>query len=139
MDRQTSSAQDWEQLYRETPLGDPPSGLYRGTFLAWAAAPRYAKVIDSILFDKLPYGIDFDRRLWWFVEPKLAMGRFTMSAGKSRWRATETFRLRYEVSLLPVRGILYDEVKPLPDGTCLGLGGVNSDHGAHFFFSLSRA
>ena len=35
-------------------------------------------------------------------------------------------------------GLLYDELKPLPDGSVLGLGGINGERGSgdHFFFLL---
>jgi hypothetical protein len=89
-----------------------------------------------------PFGVDFDRSLWWFQHPRLALGAFSASAGRSRWRATETLRLDYGSSRLPavVRDRLYDEVKPLSETLCLGIGGVNAprDQGDLFFFALVR-
>jgi hypothetical protein len=141
--------EDWTQLdevertYREAPLGPAPSGVYRGRFLHWLPPSRqwHVRVVDTLLFRWPRFGVDFDRRLWWFVRPALAAGRFQFSPGPSRWRAAETYRLEYDVSRLPVRGILYDEVKPISADLCLGLGGVNAPtgHGDHFWFALVRA
>lgn len=62
--------------------------------------------------------------------------------GPSRWRDTEAVTLHYERSRLPapIRGVLYDEVKPLTDTICLGLGGINAERGDgdQFFFALER-
>jgi hypothetical protein len=132
-----------EGLYRDAPVGPPPSGLYRGRVLRWLETPaaRRWRPLDAVLFEKTRFGVDFDRRLWWFIQPKLALGRFVVSYGPSRWRPTDTFRLEYAPSRLPVRALLYDEVKPLEADLCLGIGGLNADRGEgeHFFFSLTRA
>lgn len=134
-----------EALYAG-PLAElPPAGLYQGEFLGFldtAGARRpHTRIIDTVLFRWPRFGIDFDRRLWWFVDPRLAVGRFRTSVGPSQWRVTETVRLYYDVSLLPapVREILYDEVKTLPDGRVLGLGGTAGGPGLgdHFWFELS--
>ena len=142
MDLVTASLEELERTYREAPLGPPPSGLYQGTFLYWLPPSKkwHVRLMDTILFERTRFGVDFDRRLWWFVRPALAAGRFEMSEGPSRWRRADTYRLEYGVSLLPVRGMLYDEVKPLGDGVCLGLGGVNAPagEGDHFCFALTR-
>jgi hypothetical protein len=49
-------------------------------------------------------------------------------------------QLHYDVSRLPIRRVLYDEIKPLADGTILGLGGIDAGRGEgdHFFFELRR-
>lgn len=89
-------------------------------------------------FERLSFGVDFVRRTWFFVHHAVRMGRFRIEPGRSRWRDTDTLRLRYDVSRLPFRGLLYDEVKPLGDGLCLGLGGIDFDRGRGdlFFFLL---
>jgi hypothetical protein len=93
-------------------------------------------------FVRLPFGIDFDRRRWFFVDPRLLVGRFATECGPSRWRDTDSVRLTYHGSRLPriIRSSLYDEVKPLSDELCLGMGGINADRGTgdHFFFALRR-
>ncbi|PKN31442.1 MAG: hypothetical protein CVU63_23915, partial [Deltaproteobacteria bacterium HGW-Deltaproteobacteria-20] len=62
--------------------------------------------------------------------------------GPSRWRDTQTIRLHYHPSRLPgaVRTFLYDEVKPLTESLCLGIGGINAPRGRgeQFLFSLER-
>ncbi len=133
-----------EALYLGPLAEPPPSGLYQGAFLGFLDNPgarrTHTRVVDTLLFRWTRFGIDFDRRLWWFVDPRLAAGRFRTSIGPSQWRVTETVRLHYEDSLLPgpVRNLLYDEVKPLPDGRVLGLGGLDAGpgQGDHFWFEL---
>ena len=139
-----ASVERLEQIYRDAPVGPPPSGSWRGQWLTWLDTPGakvwHVRLMDGILFERTRFGIDFDRRLWWFITPQLAAGRFEVSPGRSRWRDTETLRLEYGVSRLPIRGYLYDEVKPLSHELCLGLGGINAGpgEGDHFFFSLVR-
>jgi hypothetical protein len=93
-------------------------------------------------FKWTPFGVDFDTRLWFFWHAALAAGRFEPRPGRSRWRDTEAVGLHYHVSRLPgpVRGVLYDEVKPLSADLCLCIGGINAPRGQgdHFFFALQR-
>jgi hypothetical protein len=135
-----ASLDELELLYAESAAGPAPSGRWRGETLRYLTVPRWARVVDFLLFDAPPFGIDFDRRCWWFVRPWLAAGRFDASLGDSRWRGTQTLRLDYGASHLPgpVRRLLYDEVKPLGAELCLGLGGIKADagRGEHFFFAL---
>lgn len=134
-----------ERTYRDMPAGPPPAGLYRGRFLRWLDTPGspkwHLRAIESLLFERTRFGVDFERRLWWFVRPGLRAGRFVASQGPSRWRPADTLRLEYAVSWLPIRALLYDEIKPLTADLCLGLGGVNAERGEgdHFFFSLARS
>lgn len=90
----------------------------------------------------MPFGIDFDARRWWFLHPRLAVGRFELCQERSRWRDTDALTLRYHPSRLPgpLRDVLYDEVKPLGDDLLLGLGGLNWEvgRGDHFYFALTR-
>jgi hypothetical protein len=129
---------------RDGQIGPPPLGNYQGRFLGWienrGSRRRLVRVMDTLLFERTRFGVDFSRRLWWFVRPELAAGRFTVSGGPSRWRETETFRLEYQPSWLPGSRWLYDEVKPLGENLCLGIGGLNADRGEgdHFFFALER-
>jgi hypothetical protein len=134
-----------EDLYASSELGAAPRGSYVGRFLCFVASPGArridARVLDTLMFRAVRFGVDFAHRRWWFGAPALRIGRFRVSEGPSRWRpATRTLRLEYDVSRLPrpVRGLLYDEVKPLADGRVLGLGGINREAGAgdHFFFAL---
>ena len=125
------------------PMSPAPRGVWRGRWITWLDTPGarvwHVRAADTILFRALRFGIDFDRSLWWFVHPRLAAGRFRLTPGRSRWRDTEVLRLEYDVSKLPVRHILYDEIKPLDGGRILGLGGTNHERGQgdHFFFALS--
>lgn len=90
----------------------------------------------------LPFGVDFDRNLWFFVSPRIRVGRFRIAVGRSRWRDSTVVRLHYDVSALPVRvkSWLYDEVVPIDAHRWLGIGGVNAPagRGEQFFFLLER-
>lgn len=139
-----SSLDALEALYREAPMGPPPAGRFRGTVLRRVPGKLTRSLAgEAILapFERLRFGIDFEKRLWWFLRPGIAMGRFRVDPGPSRWRGTDTLRLRYDVSRLPIRAGLYDEVKPLSATLCLGLGGINADEGLGdlFYFALERA
>jgi len=137
-----------ERLFTDVRFGPRPSGVYRGTQLALletagARKPLW-RIVDRVAFGLLPFGVDFQRNLWWFGHPRLAAGRFRLSPAPvhSRWRETEVLALEYDVSRLPrrVRDGLYDEVKPITERLCLGLGGLNREvgEGDHFFFALER-
>lgn len=131
-------------MFRAAPVGRLPRGTWEGRFLGFlpceGARRWHVRAVDTALFVWPRFGIDFDRRLWWFLSPRLAAGRFRLEPGRSRWRDTEVLRLQYDVSRLPrpVRALLYDEVKPLDDRTALGIGGIDAPvgEGDHFFFSL---
>lgn len=132
-----------ERTFRDAPLGERPQGSWVGRhlgFLDTRGARRLdVRALDTLLFVWPRWGIDFDRRLWWFVDPRIATGRFRIERGPSRWRDAEVLRLVYDVSRLPIRGVLYDEIKPLAGGRVLGIGGTNHDRGLgdHFWFELS--
>ncbi len=133
-----------ERAFSHGPVGRLGSGLVRGAFLAPVASRGAARlsvrVIDAMLFRAVRWGLDLDARRWWFESPRLAAGAFRVVEGPSRWRDTRVLQLHYDVSRLPVRGLLYDELKPLEDGRILGLGGLALDRGEgdHFFFELTR-
>ena len=138
-----SSLDALEELYRLAPIGPTPRGCFRGHVLARVDNPlARSRRGDVILapFERAPFGIDFASSTWYFVHPALRVGRFRTELGRSRWRDAEVLGLHYDVSRLPgvVRGFLYDEVKPLSDTSCLGLGGINADDGDLFFFALER-
>jgi hypothetical protein len=136
-----SSVEALEQLYRDAPIGPAPSGRFRGEALHRVDAPHTrSPAVSAILvpFERATFGIDFTSCTWFFFHPRVRIGRFRAEPGRSRWRDTETLRLRYDVSRLPIRAALYDEVKPLTDTLCLGLGGINlpKGRGDLFFFLL---
>ncbi len=145
-DLKAMSLAQLEELWRTSALGPAPLGSFRGAFLHWIDSPgarqAHVRAIDTIGFRASPFGVDFDARRWWFVHPRLRVGHFTLTAGKSRWRETEAQQLDYSVSRLPgaLKGTLYDEVKQLTGNLVLGLGGLNAGpgEGDHFFFALSR-
>jgi hypothetical protein len=126
------------------PLGPVPTRCLQGRFLGFLDTPGAHdprnRAMQTVMFKWPRFGVDFARHLWWFLDPRLAAGRFRVEVGRSRWRDTEVLRLVYDVSKLPfpIRNLLYDEVKPLPSGRILGLGGINAGRGAgdHFFFEL---
>ncbi len=140
-DLRQSSIEELERLYRDAPIGPAPRGRFRGEALA-RVDTRFARAapITAMLapWERMRFGIDFATRTWFFVHPRVRMGRFRLEPRRSRWRDTETFRMLYDVSRLPLRGLLYDEVKPLDDSLCLGLGGINFERGRGdlFFFAL---
>ena len=135
-----------EALYvEERPLIEP-AGRYRGHVLAWldSSGSRHPlwRPMSALMFQVSPFGVDFDERCWFFWTRRLSAGRFVPVTGPSRWRDTRTIGLHYEASRLPepVRRMLYDEVKPLSETLCLGIGGINAPRGAGelFLFSLER-
>jgi hypothetical protein len=139
-----SGLSELEQIYAEARMVEVPTGRYRGHHLTWTATGRRSawRPLLTVGFRWTPFGVDFDRRLWFFWRASLAAGRFDPSPGRSRWRETDVVRLRYHPSALPgfVKGVLYDEVKPLSPALCLGIGGVNAPRGRGemFFFALER-
>lgn len=140
------SLDDLEALWlRPTELA-PPRGRYRGRVLKRIEHPTSQRPLfrwsERIGFEWTPFGIDFDRRLWFFFTPGVALGRFEARPGPSRWRDSGAIGLHYEVSGLPMvlRRLLYDEVRPLSERWMLGLGGIQGPPGVgdHFFFALER-
>ena len=139
--RATSS--ELERLYAAPSTLPNPSGRYTGCFLqrtaGWERAGLLLRSAVALGFSALPFGVDFDRRVWRLAGGAVTAGRFELQPGPSRWRPTRTLAMHYEASRLPtfVRALLYDEVKPLDDDLLLGLGCVaQSDL---FFFALGAA
>jgi hypothetical protein len=146
VDLRASSLDELEELYCSAPIGPRPRGGFRGRVLRRVESRlAHSGSGTAILlpFERAPFGIDFERSIWFFVRPWLRIGRFRADVGPSRWRDAEVLRLEYDVSRLPrpIRGFLYDEVKPLSDTLCLGLGGINADRGKGdlFFFALEAS
>jgi len=119
-------------------------GIVRGSFLGFVDSPgarrAIVRALDTLAFRALRWGLDLDAQRWWFEHPRLAAGSFRIDEGPSRWRDTRVLRLHYDRSRLPIRAILYDELKPLAGGRILGLGGIDAARGEgdHFFFELTR-
>jgi hypothetical protein len=134
----------FERTFREAPLGDPPRGAFVGRHRGFLHTPGAqslgVRAFDTVLFVWPEWGIDFGRKVWWFGHPRLAAGRFRVERGASRWRDAEVYQLHYDVSRLPIRGLLYDEVKTLDEGRAIGIGGTNHPRGRgdHFWFELNR-
>jgi hypothetical protein len=136
-----------EEIYRasEHPL-EIPRGMFRGTTLARldnrAARAPFHRSIQWLLFEAIPWGIDFDANKWFFFRRDIAAGSFIAQPARSRWRDARVLTLEYHPSRLPgpIRTRLYDEVRPLGPDLCLGIGGINEgkDEGDHFFFALER-
>jgi hypothetical protein len=122
-----------------------PTGCYRGALLTplptRGARTPTGRFIGAA-FATAPFGVDFRTNAWFFFHPRLQIGRFEPRVGPSRWRDTDAVALHYQHSRLPgpIRDTLYDEVKPLTDTLCLGLGGVNAERGDGdmFVFALER-
>jgi hypothetical protein len=145
-DLKRSSVAELEEIFASDDPFAIPDGRYRGIHLVrldnrGAREPR-TRWAQYVGFELTPFGIDFDDRRWYFFHPRLRAGKFQARIGPSRWRPTEAVTLHYDPSRLPtpLRNILYDEVKPLTDRLCLGLGGLNAGRGEgdHFFFALER-
>lgn len=135
-----------ESLYAGERRCGPPRGCYRGVFLRHLRTPGAQELQNQLMvrlgFEYTPFGVDFDENRWFFLDRRLLIGHFRPVEQASRWREAEVVALHYDVSRLPsfVRGMLYDEVKPLDERLCLGLGGINDERGAGdlFFFALER-
>ncbi|MEZ4221003.1 MAG: hypothetical protein R3B13_08740 [Polyangiaceae bacterium] len=134
-----------EGIYRDAPLGPSPRGVFLGSVLTRvdsALARSRVGVAMAIPFERVRFGVDFDTCRWFFHRQDLQIGHFTHRRQRSQWRDTEVIALHYDPSRLPrwIRGALYDEVKPLSDRLCLGIGGINRGAGAGdvFFFALAK-
>ena len=135
-----------EEIFASVGPRIAPEGFFRGTYLCPvdSAGARALKSRLLILpaFRLLPFAVDFSACCWVMGRPAVHAGRFRVEQGPSRWRDAEVLQLHYEESRLPgpVRRQLYDEVKPLSETLCLGLGGVNAERGEGdlFYFALER-
>jgi hypothetical protein len=145
-DLRALSVDELEAHWVGAPAPTLPDGVYRGHHLAridnaGSRRPHW-RWSQRVAFEWAPFGVDFDRRLWFFFTTRLALGRFEPRVGPSRWRHTDAVGLHYDPSRLPapIRGVLYDEVKPLTERLLLGIGGIRAgrDEGDHFFFALER-
>lgn len=144
----TLSSPELEALYAHDRPFAVPTGRWRGRVLSRLDTPGAREAFNVwaewLGFEALSWGIDFDRTGWGFgppgIRPLVWAGRFRPLIAPSRWRPTRTIGLHYHVSRLPVRGFLYDEVKPIDERRCLGIGGINAprDRGDHFWFALER-
>ncbi len=139
-----ASLDELERIYAAERSLELPRGRFVGRVLhrlqnRGAKHPLWRRV-EWFGFEAISFGVDFEACVWTFTPRRIAMGRFEPRIGRSRWRDTETVQLHYDRTRVPhaVRRILYDEVKPLSDELCLGLGGINAGPGKgdHFFFSL---
>ncbi|HJL18214.1 MAG TPA: hypothetical protein RMH99_21300 [Sandaracinaceae bacterium LLY-WYZ-13_1] len=143
---ESMSPRHLDSVYERPTELPPPRGVWRGHVLARieheTSEHPFWRWSERLGFEWNRFGIDFDRRLWFFWTRRLAMGRFEPRVHRSRWRDTDAIGLHYEVSRLPafVRGVLYDEVKPLSERWMLGIGGMNGERGVgdHFWFALER-
>ena len=141
-----SNLGELESLFIAEPHAAVPTGCYRGTYLARLQTPgaraRWNRFVEYVGFEAMPFGVDFRSCSWFFFFQQLQLGHFRPEVCPSRWRTTEVVALHYGTSKLPapIRGVLYDEVKPLTPTVCLGLGGMNAERGQgdHFFFALKR-
>jgi hypothetical protein len=140
------SPAELEDLYCRDESVEQPHGCWAGKLLCWLDSPEsknwFYRPALAAMFQYSPFGIDFDEKCWYFWSRNLKTGRFTASVGPSLWRPTQTVVLRYEVSRLPgpVKSLLYDEVKPISNRLCLGMGGINLSGrpGEIFIFGLER-
>jgi hypothetical protein len=135
-----------EAIYLEPRPVFVPEGVYRGHHLFWldteGARDPILRPLEAAFFEHLTFHVDFVKKRWFWFDRRLGLGHFSASIGPSRWRDTDTIRLLYDDRRLPnwINYGLYDEVRPISDEVCLGLGGVNGKRGRgdHFFFELDR-
>jgi hypothetical protein len=142
------SLEELEELYVGDQETQIPAGVFKGKVLRWFPVPPGEHVLMRPLlwlwFGVTPFGVDFDKDRWFFFfDQSPRIGHFTPRIGPSRWYpSAETIQLHYQISRLPegFKANLYDEVRPLTDTTCLGVGGINTHEGAkrEFFFVLER-
>jgi hypothetical protein len=142
----TKSPEELEEIYREPRELIVPEGVFCGRHLFWldteGARDPLLRPLEDLFFARLTFHVDFVKNRWFWFDRRLGLGHFQASIGPSRWRDTETIRLLYDDRRLPgwVNYGLYDEVRPLSEELCLGLGGVNGKRGRgdHFYFELTR-
>jgi hypothetical protein len=135
-----------EALYLEPRELFVPDGVFSGRHLFWldteGARDPFLRPLEEILFARLTFHVDFVKKRWFWFDRRLGLGHFQASIGPSRWRDTDTIRLLYDDRLLPnwLNYGLYDEVRPMSEELCLGLGGVNGKRGRgdQFYFELTR-
>jgi hypothetical protein len=149
-DFRAKSLSQLETLFMQpAPLAYPVPGNYAGKWLKRIENAGTYKPFNLIsqwlMFEIMPFGITFQNDntgIWYFFNPALAAGNFVMKNGASMWRDTKAVALNYETAKLPgfVRGILYDEIKPLSENHALGIGGFKgpAGDGDNFFFLLTR-
>ncbi len=139
-----SSLEELEDFFCQPEPVLTPKGCYDGCVLMRLDEPENRRPLywGSKSFEIVPFGVDFDSCNWFFITPRLQVGHFRMETARSRWRDCKTVTLNYDVSSIPAfaRKIFYDEVRPLSDDLCLGIGGFNDKAGVgdHFFFALQR-
>jgi len=135
-----------ERLYEEPRAIELPRGIFAGFHLGWldtvGARDPILKPVEELFFHRLAWFVDFERSRWFWFHRSIGLGHFTPSLGPSRWRDTDTVRLLYDDRRLPgfINQWLYDEVKPLSEDVCLGIGGISKRRGLgdQFIFGLRR-
>ena len=143
-DIKNASIEELETLYCGHTAAPAPKGCFQGKFLHRLDQPgdRRPLYYGSKSFEFLPFGIDFSSCKWYFFHSKIRVAKFRTQCETSRWRDSEVIQLHYDVSHLPliIKGVLYDEVKPISRDLCLGLGGFNLEKGEgdQFYFALIR-
>jgi len=142
----TADRRELEELYAHADPITVPVGRFDGHYLLTLDNPGAVRpcnrAISLLGFQLPPFGVNFNTRRWFFFHPLLEVGHFTPEVAPSRWRDTEVVTMQYRYSRLPepIRGLLYDEVKPLGPDLCLGMGGINRERGEGelFLFALQR-
>jgi hypothetical protein len=124
-------------------------GDYKGTWLRRIEnAGKYRPLnflSQFLMFELTPFGISFrgdGSGIWYFFDPRLAVGEFVASRARSRWRDTDCLAMDYSQATLPdfVKDLLYDEIKVLSPRHAIGIGGFNQPKGEgdNFYFLLTR-
>ncbi|MGE0550825.1 MAG: hypothetical protein AB7O24_31705 [Kofleriaceae bacterium] len=133
-----ASLDQLEALYASAPPAPLPSGVWLGRYLQEHPMTRGERATARAMFKWTRFGLDLDEHCWWLGRPSFRVGRFQPIAGRSRWRDTDVIRLDYrDTKPRPLRRVLYDELRPLADGSILGLGGINRP-APWFYFALER-
>ncbi|MGE0872774.1 MAG: hypothetical protein AB7P03_29740 [Kofleriaceae bacterium] len=131
-----ASLDQLETLYATAPPAPLPRGIWRGHYLHEHPMAFGERAVARAMFKWTRFGLDLDEHCWWLGHRSLRVARFRPRLARSRWRHTDVIRLDYrETRPRRLRGVLYDELKPLANGSILGLGGINRTS-PWFFFAL---
>ena len=105
MNLAAAALHELERAFADDPMGPEPTGVFRGRFLCYVDSPGarklWVRALDSLLFRAPTFGVDFDRKAWWFFRPTTQAGRFRSERRRSRWRTTDVYALTYKESTPP--------------------------------------
>lgn len=126
-----------EHIWRTRACAPLPGGVWQGHYLRELPMSLPKRLLSRAMFKRRMFGLDLNYNRWWFRDNSRLLAHFEPHVGRSRWRDTEVVQVRYErTGPALLKGMLYDELKPLDDRTILGLGGSKRG-GAWFYFVMT--